>query len=202
MSQQDEFVREFLVESREGLEQLDNDLVALEENPSGTARLDSAFRSLHTIKGNSGFLAFHRLGEIAHAGEALLQRLRSGEIRLNSKITDALLDAVDAIRQMLQTIEQTGGEGDERFEALESRLNQLAEEDNDWAEDSKSDEPAEAKAEGSGSAIPLPAVVPGVQEAVEMPQTALAPKANRAEVKETFDKEPREEQEEATPVSR
>ena len=126
MSQQDDFIKEFLVESREGLTQLDNDLVALEQNPTDTDRIDSAFRVLHTIKGNAGFLDFTRLGELAHAGEALLQRLRGGDIPVTGKIIDALLDVIDAIRQMMMTIEETGLEGDQRFEGVESRLNNLA----------------------------------------------------------------------------
>lgn len=53
-----EFVREFLIESTENLDQLDRDLVALEENPADPERLSSIFRTVHTIKGTSGFLDF------------------------------------------------------------------------------------------------------------------------------------------------
>lgn len=53
----DEIVEEFLVESYESLDQLDSDLVALEETPEDLDRLASIFRTVHTIKGTSGFLA-------------------------------------------------------------------------------------------------------------------------------------------------
>lgn len=126
MSQPDDFVREFLVESREGLDQLDSDLVALESNPDDTARFDSAFRVLHTIKGNAGFLDFPKLGQLAHAGETLLGRLRSGERLLDSMVVDALLEMLDTFRRTLNTIESTGSEGNVTFEELGHALLDLS----------------------------------------------------------------------------
>ena len=61
MDDTDEIVQEFLVESHENLDQLDRDLVELEQRPGDRALLSSIFRAIHTIKGTSGFLAFHRL---------------------------------------------------------------------------------------------------------------------------------------------
>ena len=60
----DEIVREFLVESYENLDQLDRDLVALEQQPGSRELLSSIFRTIHTIKGTSGFLAFNRLEKV------------------------------------------------------------------------------------------------------------------------------------------
>ena len=62
MDEMDEIVQEFLVESHENLDQLDRDLVALEREPDSRELLASVFRTIHTIKGTSGFLAFRRLG--------------------------------------------------------------------------------------------------------------------------------------------
>ena len=68
----DDIVEEFLVESHENLDQLDRDLVALEQEPNSRERLSSIFRTIHTIKGTSGFLAFNRLEKVTHVGENLL----------------------------------------------------------------------------------------------------------------------------------
>ena len=78
----DDIVEEFLVESHENLDQLDTDLVALEQEPDSRERLSSIFRTIHTIKGTSGFLAFNRLEEVTHVGENMLSRLRDGELAL------------------------------------------------------------------------------------------------------------------------
>lgn len=108
----DEIVREFLVESYENLDQLDRDLVELEENPGDRPLLSSVFRTIHTIKGTSGFLAFSRLERVTHAGENLLVELRDGRRQMDQVTTDVLLRTVDTVRLLLDAIERTGGEGD------------------------------------------------------------------------------------------
>jgi two-component system chemotaxis sensor kinase CheA len=107
----DDIVEEFLVESHENLDQLDTDLVALEQEPDSRERLSSIFRTIHTIKGTSGFLAFNRLEEVTHVGENMLSRLRDGELELTPARTSVLLQMVDSVRSLLTSIEATGGEG-------------------------------------------------------------------------------------------
>ena len=68
----DELVGEFLVESLENLDQLDQDLVVLEQDPENLEVLKSIFRTIHTIKGTCGFLGFSKLESITHVGESLL----------------------------------------------------------------------------------------------------------------------------------
>src|SRR4051794_41434589 len=74
----DDIIQEFLVESHENLDQLDRDLVALEQQPDSRDLVSRIFRTIHTIKGTSGFLAFSNLEAVTHAGESLLSRLRDG----------------------------------------------------------------------------------------------------------------------------
>jgi len=111
----DEIVREFLVEGNENLDTLDRELIQLEKDPHNRATLASIFRTIHTIKGACGFLGFTKLEAVAHVGENLLSRLRDGELVLIPEITTALLRMVDAVRQMLQSIEAIGNEG-ERYD--------------------------------------------------------------------------------------
>ncbi len=123
----DEIVAEFLVESHENLDQLDRDLLALEQNPRSRELLASVFRTIHTIKGTSGFLAFHRLEKLTHVGENLLSRLRDGRIGLTEERATALLKMVDAVRALLRSIEQAGSEGDGDDSALIAVLSSLLE---------------------------------------------------------------------------
>jgi len=82
MSDMDEFIGEFLVESRENLDRLDEGLVALEGAPDDTDRIAGIFRTIHTIKGSCGFLGFQVLEKVTHSGENLLSKLRDGELAM------------------------------------------------------------------------------------------------------------------------
>jgi two-component system chemotaxis sensor kinase CheA len=131
----DEIAAEFLVESHENLDQLDRDLLALEQNPGSRELLAGVFRTIHTIKGTSGFLAFHRLEKIAHVGENLLSRLRDGQIDLTEARSNALLTMVDAVRGLLADIERSGGEGDVDHSELLATLSALLEDGPKAADD-------------------------------------------------------------------
>jgi len=141
----DDIVREFLVESNENLDQLDRDLVALEKDPQAGNILASVFRTIHTIKGTSGFLGFNKLEAVTHVGENLLSKLRDGELVLNAEITSGLLLMVDAVREMLANIENTGQEGDQDYQAVVESLTRL-----------QSAQPETARAETEPAASPSP----------------------------------------------
>ncbi|MEZ6092883.1 MAG: chemotaxis protein CheA [Pirellulaceae bacterium] len=125
MDQLDEIVREFLVESYENLDELDQRLLELEECPDDRDQLAGIFRTIHTIKGTSGFLAFPNLEHITHVGENLLVPLRDGQFSMTNDIANALLSMVDAVRTILRNIESSGVEGDETYESLCQQLEAL-----------------------------------------------------------------------------
>lgn len=125
MDDDDEIIREFLVESYESLNQLDQDLVELEDRPRDTALLSQIFRTVHTIKGTAGFLAFETLESVTHVGENLLVALRDGEMVMTTQIASALLRLVDATREILGRIESTSQEGDEKYADLVELLTAL-----------------------------------------------------------------------------
>jgi two-component system chemotaxis sensor kinase CheA len=118
----DAIIAEFLAESVENLDQLDQDLVSLEKDPSDREVFGRIFRTIHTIKGTCGFLAFGTLESVTHVGESILGRLRDGEIDLTPEITSDLLTMIDAVRAILGNIDATGAEGDEEYGELISRL--------------------------------------------------------------------------------
>jgi two-component system chemotaxis sensor kinase CheA len=122
MSEQDELLHDFLVETKENLDHLDEELLALEGNPSDNDLINAIFRRLHTIKGVCGFLDLHKLESVTHAGETLLQALRSNELQVTDRIVTLLLTLCDAIRTIVQSIEDTKTEGPKIFDALAADL--------------------------------------------------------------------------------
>src|ERR1700681_3627724 len=125
MDEMDAIVKEFVVESNENLDRLDRELIELEKNPSARETLASIFRTIHSIKGATGFLGFSKLGAVAHAGESLLSRLRDGVLVISPEITSGLLALVDCSRKMLSNIDTTGGEGNGDYSELIENLTLL-----------------------------------------------------------------------------
>ena len=121
----DDLLQEFLVESCENLDQLDQDLVTLESDRGTPDLLARIFRTIHTIKGSCGFLGFTTLGAITHLGENLLSRLRDGTLQFDEEIATALLSLVDAVRQILANVETTTQEGDDDYSQLIEVLTSL-----------------------------------------------------------------------------
>jgi len=122
MQEDQDIVREFLVESHENLSRLDQDLIELELHPKDTALLASVFRTIHTIKGTCGFFAFSTLEKITHQAETLLSQLRDGRRELNPSLVSLILETVDATRKVLASIEASGKEGSDLYEDLTERL--------------------------------------------------------------------------------
>jgi two-component system chemotaxis sensor kinase CheA len=171
----DAIINEFIVESYENLDQLDQDLVGLEKNPGEVSILSSIFRTIHTIKGTCGFIGFSKLESVAHVGENLLSKLRDGELALDPPITSALLAMVDAIRQMLSCIEESQNEGDVDYSELIGTLTTLLKGESAEAAPTpaESSPPAEiAEAETSEE------VAPAVQ-AEEPPAQVLVPESKK-----------------------
>ncbi|MBL9201902.1 MAG: chemotaxis protein CheW [Opitutaceae bacterium] len=153
----DDITKEFLVESHENLDRLDRDLVALEKDPQSKETISSIFRTIHTLKGTSGFLGFTKLESVAHVGENLLSKVRDGVFVINPAITSALLATVDAVRFMLGQIEATGQPGDRDYSELVDLLARLGAGESGPA---SSTAPAHVSAAVAPVADPAPVVAP------------------------------------------
>lgn len=114
-------LQEFLIESEELLQGVDQDLILLEAAPDNQDVLNRVFRALHTIKGTAGFLGLPPVVKLGHAAEDLLSSLRKGQIRFSQKIVDALLAARDRLGNMLADI-RSGGLKEYALEPLLARL--------------------------------------------------------------------------------
>ncbi|WP_110180300.1 chemotaxis protein CheA [Nocardioides solisilvae] len=174
-----EIIAEFLVESHENLDQLDRDLVELEGDPGSPELLSSIFRTIHTIKGTSGFLALHRLEALTHVGENLLATLRDGERTMTTEVAEVLLAMVDAVRRLLAAVEATGSDvaGDVDVDSVVASLRAVLEETPPTP--AASPEPApgsepEATEVAAASAPEAPAPAEGVPDAVPAAPVVLA----------------------------
>lgn len=110
MDELQEIIQDFLVETDELIDGLDQDLIDLETSPDDYDLLNKIFRSVHTVKGAAGFLGFNQLVKLVHTTETLLNKLRLGELRITSSINDAILESVDLIKVILSGIKKNNKE--------------------------------------------------------------------------------------------
>ena len=122
----DDLLTEFLTETNESLDTIDNELVRLEQNPNDKAVLDNIFRLVHTIKGTCGFLGLPRLESVAHAAENVLGNFRDGKLTVNSELVSLILQALDAIKVILRGLEETGAEPEGDDSMLIAMLDEAA----------------------------------------------------------------------------
>ena len=99
-----ELLDDFLVESFEMIEEMDNDLIELENNPDDLELLNKIFRVAHTIKGSGSFLNFNKLTKLTHHMEAVLDKARKGELKITPEIMDVILESIDAMKAILEYI--------------------------------------------------------------------------------------------------
>lgn len=139
----DELIKEFLIESYENLDRMERDLVVLEKDPRNTETLSSLFRTIHTLKGSSGFLGFAQLEAVAHVGENLLSKMRDHILLINQDIASALLSTVDAVRTMVAEVEANGSPAAHDHQELINLLARLGEPDPETARAKNSTFPQE-----------------------------------------------------------
>ncbi len=107
MDEFQEILQDFLVESFELVEKLDEDLVELESRPDDLDLLNGIFRVAHTIKGASSFLNFDILTHLTHHMEDVLNKARHGELSITPEVMDVILESVDLMKALLEQIRDT-----------------------------------------------------------------------------------------------
>lgn len=122
----DDLLCEFLTETNESLDTVDNQLVRFEQDPNNAKILDNIFRLVHTIKGTCGFLGLPRLEALAHAAETLMGKFRDGMAVTGEAVT-LILSTIDRIKDILGQLEASGTEPEGADADLIDALHRMAE---------------------------------------------------------------------------
>ncbi|MCF6353529.1 MAG: chemotaxis protein CheA [Candidatus Polarisedimenticolaceae bacterium] len=148
----DEILQDFLIEAGEIQETLNEELLDLEQSPDDLDLLNSVFRGFHTIKGGAGFLGMDALVAVCHRAEDVFNILRKGERAVDPELMDAVLQVLDEVNRMFESInagEEPEGAPAELLERL--RLYALPQDENAAPEVAPEPEPETKPASSSAT---------------------------------------------------
>ena len=181
MSFEEDVLKDFLVEAKENLEQLDEQFVELEQDPQNRDLLSSIFRTVHTIKGTAGFFGFKTLEGIAHFAEDILSKLRDGVVVADQETIDILLKAVDYIKAIVAELENSGKEPTEtEYLDFIIELRNFAENITQRGQGGTSSEEAREPAPEASPESPPEPSSPEAEPVAEAPQESAGEEALRA----------------------
>jgi two-component system, chemotaxis family, sensor kinase CheA len=165
----DDLLREFLTETNESLDTVDNQLVKFEQDPNNAKILDNIFRLVHTIKGTCGFLGLPRLEALAHAGETLMGKFRDG-MPVTGEAVSLILASIDRIKEILSGLEANETEPEGSDQDLIVQLQEMVER-------------GMAAMAAATTASPIAPVAPTVAAPVAVAQGMLVPQILERELR-------------------
>jgi two-component system chemotaxis sensor kinase CheA len=105
MSEDQTALQLFIEESREHLADIEEDLLAIEAQPTSSRKqVDKLFRAVHTIKGSSSVFALHSIKTLAHAMESVLEAMRNAELAPTKPLISVLLESADSLKAMIGNV--------------------------------------------------------------------------------------------------
>lgn len=122
-----QFIQQFITETEEHLETIENSILIFEKNISNKEEFDEEtineiFRAVHTIKGVSGMLDFEEIFGLTHRWETLLDKIRKKKLTLNTEIIDTSFECLDILTKQLKLIKETGTDKGILLELIFERL--------------------------------------------------------------------------------
>jgi two-component system chemotaxis sensor kinase CheA len=120
-----EILNDFLTESNEMIEVLDQRFVTLETDPGNKDLLNEIFRAMHSMKGSAGFLGFSHLVDVAHRAENILNKLRQGDMAVAPAVITVILEAVDTIKLLMADIRESGTDTHVPTETIAKKMDDI-----------------------------------------------------------------------------
>ena len=118
-----QYLEIFLDESKEHLQNLNEQILILEKEPENTDTINEIFRAAHSLKGMAGTMGFKRMQRLTHDMENVFSEVRNGKLKVTAGMVDVLFQCLDAIEGYISIIQETADEGTEDNEAIIKELN-------------------------------------------------------------------------------
>lgn len=154
-----QYLEIFIDETKEHLQNLNEQLLVIEKEPENTDTINEIFRAAHSLKGMAGTMGYKRMQKLTHQMENVFSEIRNGKMTVSANLVDVLFQCLDALESYLDLIVESGDEGDNDNEPI---LNQL-----------------EAILNGGGAAAPAPAAAPETKSEEKKADTETDPKKEK-----------------------
>ena len=136
----------FLDESKEHLQNLNTQVLALEQDSENMDTINEIFRAAHTFKGMAGTMGYKRMQNLTHDMENVFSEVRNGNLKVNGAMIDVLFQCLDALEEYITNIQDSADEGENDNEPLISALNGLLDGKDEAPKQEKAVESKEAPA--------------------------------------------------------
>lgn len=125
MFELDQYLDMFLDEAKDNLENLNQKLLDLENDPENKEIVNEIFRIAHTLKGMSSTMGFEKMANLTHKMENILDDVRGDKLNINTRIVDLLFEGLDFLEEFVKNVESDGSEGDVNVEELIENLKNI-----------------------------------------------------------------------------
>ena len=122
MDMMETFRQTYLEESFEGLDVMETGLLELPPGTPDNEKINEIFRAAHSIKGGSGTFGFSEIAGFTHVLETLLDEMRDNRRDVTQESIDAMLAAVDILRDMLTKLQNHEPIDEERASEVQGTL--------------------------------------------------------------------------------
>lgn len=129
MSEMDQFQKKFIEEATDLINELEDSLLILENNPNDKERISAVFRVMHSLKGSSAMFGFDKIDEFTHNLETIYDQIRNNEKQVNKDILDITFASIDHLKLLLNDKDLTSSQGQIQHQNLLNKINNLISED-------------------------------------------------------------------------
>ena len=120
-----QYLEIFIDETKEHLQNLNEQLLVLEKEPDNADTINEIFRAAHSLKGMAGTMGYKRMQRLTHDTENVFSEIRNGKMKVSANLIDTLFQSLDALEEYLENIQQTADEGTDDHEPIIKQLNDI-----------------------------------------------------------------------------
>ena len=117
----EELLKDFFIEAQMQVESLEQNILALENDPGNSESVDEIFRAAHTLKGSSATVQMMEITDFTHVLEDVLDEIRSDNVAVTGDVVDTLLESIDIIKTMIE-VRSSGSPYEEDVSPIVGRL--------------------------------------------------------------------------------